>query len=313
MEWNELIFAVKNSITDEAAAIANMVSDYGIMIEDYSDMEETLESMGWQGYISEELLAKDRNVSVIHIFMPPHADIDGAEAFIAERLAAIGEEAVFSRDISEDEDWATAWKRFYHPFRVGEKLVVRPSWEEYEPKDGDVELTLDPGMAFGTGEHETTNLCLGELDEIVKSGDRVLDMGCGSGILFIASLLLGAGSAIGIDIDPVAVRTSRENAEMNGIDPEKYTVLVGNASKDETIREAILGKGFDIITANIVADVLIAQAELYKQCLKPGGILLASGIIGERAEEVRAAFEKAGFTVVKRLEKRSWVALRLTA
>ncbi len=310
MEWTELKFAVKTEHTDLAAAIANMVSDGGIMIEDYSDMEQTLESMGWQGYISDQLLNKDRSVSVIHIFLPPDSDPDGAQEFIQQKLEASGVEAAFSRDISEDQDWATAWKRFYHPFKVGEKLAVRPSWEPYSPAPGEVVLTLDPGMAFGTGEHETTYLCLQQLERLVQPGWRVLDMGCGSGILSIAALLLGAAGATGVDIDPVAVRTARENACLNGIDPSRYRLLTGNASSDEGVRREI-GGGYQLITANIVADVLIAQAGLYLDCLAPGGLLVASGIIGERALEVQRALEEAGFLLQQRLEKRSWVALRM--
>lgn len=310
MEWTELKFAVKNQFTDDASAIANMVTDYGIMIEDYSDMEDTLASMGWQGYIDEDLLAKDRSVSIIHIFLPPHADVEAAQEYIKERLDAIGAESEFSSEKSEEEDWSTAWKKFYHPFRVGDRIVVCPSWESFDAKDGDVVLKLDPGAAFGSGEHETTSLCLEVLDKVIKPGDRVLDMGCGSGILFISSLLLGAESAKAVDIDEMAVKTARENAVLNGLTEDKFKLYRGNVVADKDLRDEI-GTGYDVITANIVADVLIAQAGLYYDSLKDDGTLVASGIIGERALEVQRKFEETGFEVVMRNEKRSWVSLVL--
>ncbi len=312
MEWTELSFAVKKSYAEQAEAIASMVTDYGIMTEDYSDLEQTVDEMAYgAAYISEELLAKDRNICIVHVYLPPEEDPQEAAGFIRERLDALGAEYSFSQSKTEEEEWSSAWKKFYHPFRIGTRILVCPSWETCDPGPDDVVLTLDPGAAFGTGEHETTAMCLGHLDRIIKTGDRVLDMGCGSGILFIAALLLGADRALAVDISDVAVRTAGENARINQIGSDRYEVVVGNVTADPKLAERI-GTGYDVITANIVADVLIAQAKLYYKALRDGGMLIVSGIIGERANEVEKELESTGFSTVRRDEMKNWVSLVMT-
>ena len=312
MEWTELSFAVKKSYAEQAEAIASMVTDYGIMTEDYSDLEQTVDEMAYgAAYISEELLAKDRNICIVHVYLPPEEDPQEAAGFIRERLDALGAEYSFSQSKTEEEEWSSAWKKFYHPFRIGTRILVCPSWETCDPGPDDVVLTLDPGAAFGTGEHETTAMCLEHLDRIIKTGDRVLDMGCGSGILFIAALLLGADRALAVDISDVAVRTAGENARINQIGNDRYEVVVGNVTADPEFAERI-GTGYDVITANIVADVLIAQAKLYYKALRDGGTLIVSGIIGERANEVEKKLESTGFLTVRRDELKNWVSLVMT-
>ena len=204
----------------------------------------------------------------------------------------------------DEEDWANNWKQYYKPLPIGERLLICPSWER-ETLAPDLRqerqvLFMDPGMAFGTGAHHTTRMCLELLDKRVKNGDAVLDIGCGSGILAIAGLLLGAEHAQCVDIDPVAERVVQENLKANGIDSSRSEVRTGNFLTDERLRKAV-GGGYDIVVANIVANVIIALAPLVPPLLKSGGLFITSGIIDERAEEVSTALRNAGFTVVERL------------
>ena len=196
----------------------------------------------------------------------------------------------------EQEDWQNGWRKYYHPLEIGKRLAVVPSWQQYDTDR--VKLILDPGLAFGTGGHETTSLCMEALDERVTGGERVLDIGTGSGILAIAALKLGAAVAEGVDIDPVAVRTAGENAALNGVQ-DKLTVLVGDLSDKAS------GK-YDIITANIVANAILSLAPAVPGLMAEGATFIASGIIDSRKDEVIAGLEKAGLAVVEVKEKRGW-------
>ncbi len=311
MEWIELCVKVKTEHTDTAAAIATMTVPYGIYIEDYSDMEEMLPQIGRVDYIDEELIAKDRTHSIIHIYIPDNLAPGEALSFIEERLRADGIWYETSSVTISEDDWANNWKAFYHPERIGERLVVCPSWELYERQPGDVVLTMDPGSSFGTGKHETTRLCLIETEKTVRRGDTVLDMGCGSGILSIAALKLGASRAVAVDVDVNAATIAARNAAENGFDAGVYTALAGSATDDPTLYDAI-GGGFDLITANIVADVILAMQDLFFDKLRAGGSLIVSGIIDTRADEVLDALTAFGFTQEARLEMRGWVAAKFT-
>ena len=195
----------------------------------------------------------------------------------------------------EDADWENNWKAFYKPMEIGERLLVIPDWEEADPQ-GRVALRMNPGLTFGTGSHATTRLCLTALEREVKAGMRVLDLGCGSGILSIAALLLGAESAFACDIDEKAVGVAYENAALNGIGKDRYAVRAGDVLADEGLRRE-MGGGYDIVAANIVSDVIIALAPAVRGWMKEGGLFLTSGIIDARAGEVREKLEAAGFAV----------------
>ncbi len=211
--------------------------------------------------------------------------------------------------LRDEEDWANNWKLYYKPMKVGEKLLVCPSWEKAEPEGRQV-LSIDPGMAFGTGSHHTTRMCLEYLDELVKGGESVLDLGCGSGILSIAAILLGAKEAIGVDIDPIAEKIARENAVLNGIFNDRYKVFAGNVLGDDALVERLRAKKYDMITANIVADVIIALCPLVRELLAPDGVFITSGIIDERCEDVRAALRENGFAVEDMKTGEDWRAMR---
>ena len=207
----------------------------------------------------------------------------------------------------DEEDWANNWKQYYKPLSIGERLLVLPEWEPMPDTDRTV-LRIDPGMAFGTGGHHTTRMCLELLQTVLKAGDSLLDMGCGSGILSLSALLLGAKNAVAVDIDPITESIARENGRMNGIGADTFTVLVGDLISDGALREKIDGQ-YDIITANIVADVILALSPFALQQLRPGGQYIVSGIIDDREAEVEAALKTLGFTVKQVISSDCWIAL----
>lgn len=201
-----------------------------------------------------------------------------------------------------DSDWADNWKKYFKPFDVGDRLAVCPTWEKYTGSDSRKVLKIDPGAAFGSGTHETTRLCLEVLEEYVSSGKKILDIGCGSGILSIAALLLGADSACGVDIDAAAVKTAKENGEINGFSEPTLTYLQGD------LAGAVEGK-FDIITANIVADVIIRLLPDLRRYMSAGGVALLSGIISERSKEVERHIEENNFSIVKKSDNNGWACI----
>ena len=208
MDWTEVCIRIPAVHVDEAAAIANMVVPYGIYIEDYSDLEQGAREIARIDLIDEDLLAKERDTALIHLYISPEENPAEAVAFLRERYTAVGiDHAVDSNNVRE-EDWANNWKKYFKPLPVGEKILICPSWETAENPDGRAILSIDPGMAFGTGGHDTTRLVLETLEKYVTDGVDFLDVGCGSGILSIAACLLGAGRALGIDIDALAVKTA---------------------------------------------------------------------------------------------------------
>lgn len=301
--WNELTVKVKTEDTERASDICTMTADAGIYVEDYSDIENEVWNIAHVDLIEQELLERDRAHSLIHVYIKQDSIAAEAAAFLKERLTAEGIEHEISIVGVNEEDWANNWKQYYHTQRIGKRLVVSPSWEDYEPTGDDVLMRLDPGMAFGTGTHDTTRLCLELLEECVGEKTRILDVGTGSGILSVGGVLLGAPSALGVDIDPVAVKVANENAELNGVS-DKTTFVCGD------LTDKVSGT-FEIVTANIVADVIIRLLGTVKNYLIPGGVLIVSGIIDTRADEVENACHEAGFETVRRREHGGWVAILL--
>ena len=296
MEWTDIRLTVSKADAEAAEAVATMIAEGGIYIEDYSDIEEQVEQIAHVDLIEQELLDKPRDTVIIHMYLEPGDSPVETLALIAARMEAAGIPYTSETEGVEQEDWQNGWRKYYHPMDVGQRLAVVPSWQDYETSR--VKLILDPGLAFGTGGHETTNLCLEVLDERVRGGERVLDIGTGSGILAIAVLKLGAAVAEGVDIDPVAVRTAGENAALNGV-ADKLTVLVGDLSDKASGR-------YDIITANIVANAIMALAPAVPGLMADDAVFIASGIIDSRKDEVIAALEAAGLAVLEVKEKRGW-------
>lgn len=300
--WTELKIEVPAEQADLAGAIANMVVPYGIYMEDYSHLEEEAMEIAHIDLIDEELLQKDRTKAIIHIYISPEANPAEAVSFLEERFRAEGIPFALSQDSCVEEDWINNWKKYFHPIPVGEKLLIRPLWEdEYDPQ-GRTVLHLEPGLAFGTGTHETTRLCLELLEKYITPGVDFLDMGCGSGILSVAALLLGAKSAVGVDIDPLAVKTAQENAQTNGV-ADRFTGICGN------LAEKVIGK-FQVVAANIVADVVILLSKDAPRFLTPDSTYIVSGIIDTREQDVLNALEPT-FQVLERREEKGWVAMAL--
>ena len=278
MDWTEISVEVNASDIDEAAAIANMTVPYGIYIEDYSQLEQEVLEIAHIDLIDEELLKTDRTKAKIHIYIDPEDNIDEAVSFLKERLSASG--IAYTLDLSnvKEDDWLNNWRKFFKPMPVGEKLLINPSWFTDTDPDGRAVLNIDPGLAFGTGKHETTRLCMEALERYVTGGEKVLDIGCGSGILGIAAVLLGAESAFGVDIDEMAVRTANENAEVNKV-ADRFTAIAGD------LVDKVDGK-YDIVVANIVADAIISLSAHVSAFMKDDAVYIVSGIIDTRANDV---------------------------
>jgi ribosomal protein L11 methyltransferase len=300
--WTELKIKVPAPQADIAGAIANMVVPYGIYMEDYSHLEEEALEIAHIDLIDEELLQKDREHAIIHIYISPEANPAEAVSFLEERFQAENIPYEIDRDSCVEEDWINNWKKYFHPIPVGEKLLIRPLWEDDYDAQGRTVLHLEPGLAFGTGTHETTRLCLELLEKYVTPGIDFLDMGCGSGILSVAALLLGAKSAVGVDIDPLAVKTAVENAETNGV-AGRFTGICGN------LAEKVTGK-FQVVAANIVADIVILLSKDAPRFLNPDSTYIVSGIIDTREQDVLNAIQET-FQVIERREEKGWVAMAL--
>ncbi len=210
--------------------------------------------------------------------------------------------------LTDDEDWENNWKIYYKPLEIGERLLIRPSWEQAKDT-GRTVLSLDPGMAFGTGSHHTTRMCLEFLEKTVKDGDDMIDLGCGSGILSIGALLLGAKQALAVDIDPIAEKIAYENAAMNDIYNDRYTVLIGDVLSDTALQDRLCEKQYDVVAANIVASVIIELTKMVPRIIKPEGVYIMSGIIGDRLDEVLAALDENGFEVLEVREGDDWRAV----
>ena len=299
-DWTEVKISVDAENVDKAGDIASMVVPYGIYIEDYRDLEKQAWEIAHIDLIDEELLQKDRSKAIVHVYISPEENPQEAVAFLRERYSSEGIDSEIILNQCKNEDWENNWKQYFHPIPVGEKLLIRPTWEdEFEAGDRKV-LNIEPGLAFGTGTHETTRLCLETLEKHIHEGTTVLDIGCGSGILSIASLLLGAEKAVGVDIDALAVKTAIENGEVNNFKEPEYTVLQGN------LTDKVSGK-FDVVVANIVADVIIMFCKDVASFMKDDALFITSGIIDTREQDVIDAFNKYGFEIKARHTKGGWV------
>ncbi len=301
MNWTELKIYISSADTDAAGDIANMTVPYGIYIEDYTDLEEMAFEIAHIDLIDEKLKARDKSTAIIHIYISEEDNPFETVAYLTERYNAVGIKHKIDTVAVSESDWADNWKKYFKPIEVGSRLAVCPSWEQYNNKDGRTVIGIDPGAAFGTGTHDTTRLCLSVLDKYCSDGKTILDIGSGSGILSIAAVMLGCEKAVGVDIDAMAVKVAKENAELNGVaDCTEY--VCGN------LTEKISGK-FDIVCANIVADVIISLCDNVLNFIEHNGMFICSGIIDTRETDVLAKLSAIGLKVTERFESAGWVAL----
>lgn len=290
----------------------------GLEIEDEQDFKDFLENnKQYWDYVDDDLLQEKHKETCVKAYVSD--DINGRELLaaikgsMAELKSADTDDTFGTLRVEADgmntEDWANNWKQYYHTMKIGEKLIIKPMWEEYNEPTDRIVFNINPGMSFGTGSHYTTQLCLEELEKYIKPGDKMLDLGCGSGILSIISLMLGAEEAVAVDIDPNAVDTAYENAAMNDIDKSHYKVLAGNVVTDEDIQAEIEKNKYEVVAANIVADVIIGLAQKAREYMKEGGVFITSGIISEREADVKEALSKNGFEIVSVSRRKDWVSI----
>jgi ribosomal protein L11 methyltransferase len=296
--WTKVTVTGNIKDLDGIVAVMSML-DNGLMIEDYSDF--SLNGM-YGELVDESILNADRETVKVSLFVPEERNPLEYKEFLETRLPALGITAELDLEGMNEDDWAESWKQYYKPVPLG-KVTIVPAWEKYDAKDGEVIIRMDPGMAFGTGTHETTRLVIRLMQDELRGGERLLDVGTGSGILSICASKLGAKTCNAYDIDPVAVKVARENALADGCD----NITVGVS---DLLRGVDLDGGkYDFCVANIVADIIIRMLPDVRTYVKEGAPLILSGIIGERAAEVREAVIKNGFTVEKEINENDWVGM----
>ena len=312
MEWLELKIDTSPSGLDAVTELLEQQGITGVIIDDEADFKDFLEhNKQYWDYVDEELLREKAGVSRVTFYLERD---EAALHTIAQVRIAMSELKKAHPDYAPlrltidnvaDADWENNWKKFYKPMEIGERLLVVPQWEQAKRDHGRVKLVLNPGLTFGTGSHATTRLCLQALDKCIHGGEKILDLGCGSGILSIAALLLGADRAVACDIDEKCMDVAYENAALNGVGRDRYTVRWGDVVTDRALRRE-LGGPYDVVVANIVADVIKALASTVRPLVREGGIFLCSGIIDDRAEEVAQSLRDNGWTIAETRSSEGW-------
>lgn len=313
MKWTQYTLTTTTEAVDIISYMFDEIGIEGIEIEDKVPLSEADKKQMFVDILPDPEF--DDHIAIIRFYRDPEENT----AELLEKVHAVLEEIKQFTDIgegtievseTEDKDWINNWKEFFKPFRVDDNIVIKPTWEELtEKNEGDLVVEIDPGIAFGTGTHETTKLCITNLKKYINSDVHLLDVGCGSGILSIIGLMLGAKDAVAIDIDPAAVTATLENAEVNHIDMSKYKVMSGNIIEDRAIQEEIGMECYEVVVANILADVIIPLSAEIGQHLLPGGIFITSGIIDMKKDEVREALIKNGFEMVEEHSLKDWNCL----
>ncbi len=311
MKWLELHIDTTPAGIDPVSSFLGTFGIDSLMIDEEGDFRDFLENnRQYWDYVDDDLLREKRGKCRVTFYLP---EDDGGWHTLGQLRIAL---EVFRKQHPEyaplllsmenvaDEDWENNWKQFYKPMEIGERLLVVPEWEQAKDSER-VKLVLNPGLTFGTGSHATTRLCLTALDRLVRGGEKVLDLGCGSGILSIAALLLGAKQAYACDVDPTCVNVAYENASLNGIDRVRYTVRAGDVTADRALAREF-GGDYDIVVANIVSDIIISLAPRVRPLLKEGGAFLCSGIIDDRADEVRQRLIEAGWEIAETNSSEGW-------
>lgn len=318
MNWLEITIYTTTEGIEPVCGNLYQLGITGLEIEDETDFKEFLEEnhQFWD-YVDEDLLKEKNKETCVKAYVSDNASGHEMLMSIKASMKTLKEFDVsneFGRleiDLGNlcEEDWANNWKKFFHPMEIGKKIMIKPEWEELKEKTDRIVFNINPGMTFGTGSHYTTQLCIEELENYVDETKDVLDLGCGSGILSLISLMLGAKSAVAVDIDPNCKDIAYQNAKRNNIDVSKYEVISGNIITDEKLADYISKRKYPLIYANIVADVIIAILPLVKKCLEIDGIFITSGIIEDRVSDVTYALEENGFKIIKENKRKDWVSL----
>lgn len=311
MDWLELKIDTSHAGLDAVTELLEQQGVTGVMIDDEADFQSFLENnRQYWDYVDDDLLAQKKGVSRVTFYLERNDEAYGIVAAVRMAMSELKKDhpeyapLLLTMEDVADEDWENNWKQFYKPMEIGSRLLVVPEWEEAADAER-VKLVLNPGLTFGTGSHATTRLCLQALDTHIHGGERVLDLGCGSGILSIAALRLGAASAFACDIDEKCVDVAYENAALNGIGRDRYTVRWGDVLTDTALRQE-MGSGYDLVVANIVADVIKGLSPHVRPFLKPGGLFLCSGIIDDRAQEVLQRLKDDGWDVIEQRSSEGW-------
>ena len=308
MKWTEVLIKVAPQAVEAVTDILYGLGAQGVAIDEPVDVQKLREDELYWDYIDEKLLENDtEETKIMAYFSEEETNLPEKIAVIKEKIRnltefglSIGSVTVELSNVNQ-EDWESAWKQYFKPVHVTDRIVVKPEWEEYSPQEGEIVIEIDPGMAFGTGTHETTSMCINQIEKNLKEGDRVIDIGSGSGILSMAAVLLGAEKATGVDLDPVAVRVALENVELNNLQ-DKIDILHGNLT--DVIREKA-----DIVVANIMADIILILLEDVREFIKDDGLFISSGIIQEKRAAVEARLLEKNFSIVEVETKGEWCAI----
>lgn len=314
MQWIEVSIHTASGAIELVADRLTVLGFDSFIIDDEADFQRFLESnRQYWDYVDEALAKKMHGVSQIRLYLADGPEVMEQVALLKEQLALLRRQnpkvEFGTLDVTlenvKDEDWENNWKQYYKPLAIGEKLLVVPEWLNPDNPEGRIEVLLDPGMIFGTGAHASTQMCMVELEHAIQGGERVLDLGSGSGILSITALLLGAASATGVDIDPKAEDIARQNAAINHLYTDRFTAVTGDVIADKAMMER-LGRDYDVVLANIVADVIIPLAPVVPGFLKPDSVFICSGILNSRLDEVQSAIERAGMQILVTHQQDDW-------
>ena len=312
MKWNKFRIKTTTEAEDIVSSSLMELGIQGVEMEDRLPLTESDKEQMFVDIMPE--IAVDDGVAYISFYLEEEEDKDAILAAVREELADIGTyvnvgEASIEESQTEDVDWVNNWKKYFHQFTIDDVLII-PSWEDVQPEDEDkMIIHIDPGTAFGTGMHETTQLCIRQIKKYVTPDTVILDVGCGSGILGMLALKFGAKYSVGTDLDPCAIDATHENMEVNGISREQYEVMIGNIIDDKKVQDKVGYEKYDIVAANILADVLVPLTPVILSQLKPGGIYITSGIIDDKEQTVVDAVKAAGLEVLEVNHQGEWVSV----